>query len=306
LNIRPVPLAALTAEQVDVVLKNLLYLPRVETHAEMVLAILAEAHPTRVFDLFGDRLKFTATRDDESTYEAIPHHFYTLQNPFSSIADHAVDTVRTWFVSGDPLFQFTGGRMLSSSFPNFPAGFKQKLLSYVHRNVREDIEFVVRVLSGYRGQPFLYETCKEIIRALPSDDALLSNVQIILQSTGVVSGEFGLVEAYNGKREALLPWLSDADSKVQSFAEQYVGSLDRQIAAEQRRSEEDLEMRKRRYDNRESHSEKSEGDCLDRPPIGFDRPIHETRILRIFFRVRLYGESDPFIARCPDRRSCIP
>src|SRR5216684_3958172 len=112
----------------------------------------------------------------------------------SSIADHAIDTVRKWFVSGDSLFQFTGGRMLSSSFPDFPAAFEQKILSYIHRNVREEIEFVVRVLSSYRGQSFLYETCKEIVRALSPEDTLLSNVQIILQSTGVVSGEFGLVE----------------------------------------------------------------------------------------------------------------
>ncbi len=251
------PLAELTAAQVDAVLKNLIYLPRIETHAEMVLAILADSHAARVFDFFGDRLKFSTELDDEDSYEPIPHHFYTLQNSFSSIADHAVDTVRKWFVTGDPLFQFTGGRMLSSSFPDLPAAFEQKLLSYVHRNVREEIEFVVRVLSSYRGQSFLYETCKEIVRALSPEDTLLSNVQIILQSTGVVSGEFGLVEAYKEKREVLLPWLLDADPKVQAFAEQYIGSLDRQIAAEQRRSEEDLEMRKRMYDNPRGDGDKS-------------------------------------------------
>jgi hypothetical protein len=251
------PIAELTAAQVDAVLKNLIYLPRIETHAEMVLAILADAHTTRVFDFFGDRLKFSTARDDENSYEPIPHHFYTLQKSFASIADHAVDTVRKWFVSGDPLFQFTGGRMLSSSFPDFPAAFQQKLLSYVHRNIREEIEFVVRVLSSYRGQPFLYETCREIVRALSPEDTLLSNVQIILQSTGVVSGEFGLVEAYKQKREDLLLWLSDADSKVWAFAEQYIASLDRQIAIEQRRSEEDLEMRKRMYDNPQGDVDKS-------------------------------------------------
>ena len=46
-----------------------------------------------------------------------------------------------------------------------------------------------------------------------------------------------------------MPWLTDPDQKVRSFAQQYIASLDRRIAAEQRRSEEDLEMRKRRYDD---------------------------------------------------------
>ena len=243
------PLTELTNAQAEAVLKNLIHLPQIETHAEMVLAILAQHDVERVFDFFGERLTFSNERDDEGTYEAIPFHFYTLHKCFSSIADHAVDAARTWFVAGDSLFQFTGGRMLSISFPDFPAAFERKLRSYVDGNDREDIEFVVRVLSSYRGQSFLSETCKAIVRTLAPDDTLLSNVQIILESTDVVSGEFGLVEAYKQKREALLPWLSDADQKVRTFAEQYIGSLDRQIAAEQRRSEEDLEMRKRMYDN---------------------------------------------------------
>jgi hypothetical protein len=58
-----------------------------------------------------------------------------------------------------------------------------------------------------------------------------------------------LVEAYKGKRDALVPWLSDTDENVRSFAQEYIANLDRQIAAEQRRSEEGLEMRKRRYED---------------------------------------------------------
>ena len=113
------------------------------------------------------------------------------------------------------------------------------------------------MLLGYRGQPILHETCKAIVRTLSLDDTLLGNVQIILESTDVVSGEFGLVEAYKQKREALLPWLSDTNPKVKVFAEQYIGSLDRQIAAEQRRSEEDLEMRKRMYDTLQGNADKN-------------------------------------------------
>ena len=251
------PLVELTDVQMEAVLKNLVNAPRIETHAEMVLAILAGINVEGVFDFFGARLKFSTERNDEDSYEAIPHHFYTLHKCFSSIAEHAVDTVRTWFVARDSLFQYTGGRMLSSSFPDFTAAFEQKLRAYIDRNNREDVEFVVRVLLGYRGQPILHETCKAIVRTLSLDDTLLGNVQIILESTDVVSGEFGLVEAYKQKREALLPWLSDTNPKVKVFAEQYIGSLDRQIAAEQRRSEEDLEMRKRMYDTLQGNADKN-------------------------------------------------
>jgi len=242
------PLAELTTAQTEIILRNLVCASQIDTHAEWILAMLANANSERVFRFFGERLKFSTANEDQASYEAIPYEFYELRTPFSKLVAYAVDAVREWFVSGDSMFQFTGGRLISSSFPEFPDALRVKLSSYLRPHVREEVEFVIRILSAYRGEPSLYETCKEIVRALPTGDDLLSDVEIILQSTDVVSGEFGLVEAYKGKREALVPWLSDEDSKVRSFAELYIGGLDSQIAAEQRRSEERLEMRKRMYD----------------------------------------------------------
>jgi hypothetical protein len=155
--------------------------------------------------------------------------------------------VREWFVSGDSLFQFRGGRLLASSYPDFPEAFRGKLVSYVEGGRHDDIEFVLRVMAGYHGQTFLNETCKAVVRALPTDDPLLGEVEIILESTDVLSGEFGRVQAYTAKKQEAADWLVDPDVKVRSFAERYVLLLDRQIAAEQRRAEESIEMRKRMY-----------------------------------------------------------
>jgi len=147
------------------------------------------------------------------------------------------------------LFQFRGGRLLASSFPNFPEAFSRKLLSCVQTGNRDDIEFVIRVMSSYHGEAFLNETCKAVVRALPAGDPLLKAVEVILQSTGVVSGEFGFVEAYLRKKQEMTDWLIDADAHVQGFAESFIRYLDRLIAVEQRHGEEDIEMRKRMYDD---------------------------------------------------------
>jgi hypothetical protein len=149
------------------------------------------------------------------------------------------------------MFQYTGGRLISSAFPTFSDELDRKLLSLVAAGTHDDLEFVISVLSAYDGEPFVEPLCKEIIRRLPADDELRNNVTLVLQATGVVSGEFGLVEAYRGKRDALAPWLSDADEEVRSVAQECIASLDRQIAAEQRRSAEGLEIRKRRYEEPE-------------------------------------------------------
>jgi len=144
---------------------------------------------------------------------------------------------------------FRGGRLLASSFPDFPEAFRRKLLFYVETGNREDIEFVIGVMSSYHGEAFLNDTCKEVVRALPGGDPLLPQVEVILQSTGVLAGEFGFVEAYVRKKGEMAGWLTDPDAHVRTFAESHVRLLDRQIAAEQRRAEEGLEMRKRMYDD---------------------------------------------------------
>ncbi len=87
------------------------------------------------------------------------------------------------------------------------------------------------------------------MRAFPAGDPLLPHVEEILQSTGVLAGEFGFVEAYTKKKGEMAGWLTDPDAHVRAFADSHVRLLDRQIAAEQRRAEEGLEMRKRMYDD---------------------------------------------------------
>ena len=249
------PLCALTAEQMDAVLKSLVHLRQIESHAERVLGLMAKSRPEKVFDFFGERLAYAASREDDDSYEEIPFHFHGLEKSFANIADHAVSTVREWFVSGDPMFQFRGGRLLASSFPDFPESFSRKLQSYVQTGNRDDLELVIRVMSSYHGETFLNETCKAVVRALPANDPLLPDVDIILQSTGVVAGEFGFVETYTKKKEEMAAWLRDKDAHVRAFAKSYVRLLDRRIAAEQRRSEESIEMRKRMYDDPGAGSE---------------------------------------------------
>jgi hypothetical protein len=82
---------------------------------------------------------------------------------------------------------------------------------------------------------------------LPEGDSLIGEVDAILDATGTVMGEFGMVEAYKQKKQDIASWLADPRERVQSFAKRRVLSLDRYIAAEQRRSEQDLELRKRSY-----------------------------------------------------------
>src|SRR5262249_42795238 len=95
------PLSVLTAGQIDVVLKGLVHLRQVESHAERVLVLMARTQPEKIFDFFGERLKQAGSREDDDSYEEVPFQFQGLEKSFANIADHAVGIVRQWFVSGD-------------------------------------------------------------------------------------------------------------------------------------------------------------------------------------------------------------
>jgi hypothetical protein len=58
--------------QTDVVLKNLLELHRIESHAERVLVLLAKNHSKKVFDFLGERLTYGVSCGG---YEPVPYHF---------------------------------------------------------------------------------------------------------------------------------------------------------------------------------------------------------------------------------------
>lgn len=241
------PLRTLDAGQVDPILESLMHLPSIETHGEWVLASLAEKYPEKVFDFFGARMQYREAREEGERYEDIPHEFECLQKSLVPIAEYAVATARKWFVSGDSMFQFRGGRLLAIGFPDFAEPFRRSLFALTQTGQRADVEFVLRVLTNYHGQVFLHELCKAIVKSLPADDPFLTDVEIILESTDVLTGEFGRVHALTAKKQEVADWLTDPDERVSAFAKRYTLLLDRQISAEQRRAEENIEMRKRTY-----------------------------------------------------------
>ena len=255
---------ALETSQVNIVLLNLVHCPRVEYHMEQVLAALAKKHLEAVIRYFGDRIQFEISQQDKykhgqpylERYEAIPFKFHHLSKPFSAIPEQVVRIARSWYAQSSDLFTFRGGKLLANIFESFPEAFQNELIFMIQTKNVDDIDFVFAVLRNYEGQTFLHATCRKIIIALPEDDKTrLNEVEIVLESTGVVSGEFGMAEAYKRKKAEIEPWLSDVNQTVRNFTRGYIANLDRQIAAEHRRAEQGIELRKRNFGENEGEQD---------------------------------------------------
>src|ERR1700730_4695943 len=73
----------------------------------------------------------------------------------------------------------------------------------------DDIEFALHTLHNYRGEATLHPVAKAIVARLPGDDGRLGRVEILLENTGVVSGEFGMVEALRERKALMTGWLDE-------------------------------------------------------------------------------------------------
>jgi ppGpp synthetase/RelA/SpoT-type nucleotidyltranferase len=237
----------LSPEQLDLVLAGLRARTHLEYREEEILNEIANGHPTKVVDFFGERLTAERKGIDGDRFEAIPYEFYLLQPALQKIPEYAVAAARKWFAEDNEYFVYRGGRLLANVFPAFTPEYERALQVLGERSARDDLEFLVQVLANYNGQAFTHDLTKRIVDALPANDPVLQHIGMALDSTGSLRGEFGLVEAYRVKRQEMEPWLADSRERVREFAGRHIHHLDLQISGEQRRSEEALEFRKRSY-----------------------------------------------------------
>ena len=239
-------LGKMSEAQCEAIMSNLILSARIDYDEEKILKAVAEKFPLSVWRFFKSRLDHNQA-GAAGRYEAIPYQLRELRKPLARDAELAVDTVRGWYVSDKRLFQFRGAKVLHTVFPEFSPELEAKLVSIVHEGTVDAIDFVLSVLRAYRGAPFLHTVCKEAVNSIPEDDGRLREIEAILSSTEVVWGQFGFVEAYQQKKQEAACWLNDNRPKVRAFAERYQRSLDRAIAAEQRRSEAEFELERREW-----------------------------------------------------------
>ncbi len=208
---------------------------------------MAAQSPEKVVDFFGRRLTYEKGLQSSSGYTSIPFRFNDLSKTLQQIPEQLVANVRCWFAIDNELFVYRGGRMILATFPEPDNRLLNLLQQLAGSGKSDDAEFVIAILRSYQGQVVLHDLFKDLIDALSDNSLLLGEITVSLDSAGVVSGEFGYVESFLRKKAEIKPWLDDPREKVKGFARNRILKLDLQIADEQRRAEQALELRKRNY-----------------------------------------------------------
>ena len=238
------------------VLDNLLSVPEIDYDIERILLTAAKNVPKKLISFFHERLNIQKEKKQQKErYDAIPHSLSELNAPLSKNAGVVIEEVLKWFEQDDWLPYWEVGHFLQIIFPTFHPELEQQLIKLLKSTNKNKANIVFYILRSYKGETFLHDTCKAFIKQYPKNKEHESNMFLILSQLGVVSGEYGMVEAYKIKKQEIQAWKTDEDKVIRDFVEQYENDLSQLITYEQKRADEDIEIRKREFEWRHKQTD---------------------------------------------------
>ena len=176
----------------------------------------------------------------DERYEVIPYHFNPGLSKF--IVNHS-DYIK---IAGEWISKMTTDWSIynwhvSHLFQRLGKGFDEMLSALIKKGNDDSLLKAARAMHSIDGTNF--ELCIDIVRKT-DNKRILSQIDSNMYTTGVVSGEYGLAEAYEGKAKMLEKYKTDENERVKKFADRMIGSFLDSAKRERQRADEEKQLRK--------------------------------------------------------------
>lgn len=247
----------LSKEDWEPIFEGLLLIPTIDYQAEEILKYVAEKNPERVINFFHDRvyIKSKKKRDIDDRYDGVPFNFHKLGEVLRPHAKVIVPLLLGWYGDGDKkhnwLYQWEASHMFEEIFPSFDSILEHSLVSVIKKGTKKSRRIVFSVLSKYKGGQSLWGIIRAIIKQYAGTkeyEEVKGHLFGYLSQTGVVTGEDGFVRAFEAKKAEIQNFKKDSDEAVKKFTKEYEEYLNHRITAEQKRTDEQIELMKRGLD----------------------------------------------------------
>lgn len=229
----------------EIVLKNLLIASRINYNIEEILLVLAEKSPEMVIDFFFERTKIHI-QGAKKEYESIPYGLYKLSKPLSQNADNTIKEILKWFDKENRSFWYRGGYFLNRIFPNFSQELEYQLIELLRLKDENKTEAVLCILNSYKGEAFLHNVCRELIRQYPGHKGYEQELVIILSRTGVSKD---IIKEYEIRKERIKEWEADKNKNIREFPQKYIKHLSKEIMRREKELNDSKERKKREYED---------------------------------------------------------
>ncbi len=223
-----------------IILQSLLRKVRLDYHEEEILAIYAKRKPLEVVDFFRKRIIVQKGKKIER-FDAVPFRLWKLPEAFSKNVEYKKVLRRIlleWIGSNDWLLREEGSRFIYNLAPSIDVILKKELLGLIKTKKKKKIMIALRVLRSYEGASVIDDICKEALRNSKGDKDISQRIKEAFWNTGLVSGEYGMRDAYQKRMDRIKKWAEERNKYIKEFANEFAKSLKKEIVEETRRTEE--------------------------------------------------------------------
>lgn len=244
-------LDTLDAQDYDIMLQSLVLHFSIDHHIEELLKPVIKKYPQKVIGFFFERVTHHLKTQEHLRYDAIPLDFHEIREDLAQAEKVVIPEILKWFSEKDWLYHFEASHLLGAIFPSFSGNLGNYLLDLIKQGGKQNALLVLSILRAYKGEPFLHEASKAFIKKFlqNENDKLYkeyrSEMFIVLSQTGVVTGEYGMRDAYKRKKDEIQPWKEDKNPTLQIFIKDYERYLDDSIKFEEQRANEDIQLMKK-------------------------------------------------------------
>lgn len=256
--------ADLGAEQRAAVLDAMAGAPTIDYHAEAILLPLARQDHIAVLEYFGRRIA-SAAEEGRELFDAVPFSFQEVNKALQPHPKDVLNALRRWNDADGVNARWQLSHFLSRVYPEFQSPLPETLTALINSADGDTLVFVTSILEGFEGRETLLPILRAILVSDAATDDIEETVSHVFHETGVMTGEFGAAQTYKAKADSIRPWLDDDSGRVRAFAEKEIRSLERAVAAETRRAQEEIALRRLDYGEPLGNDDK-EGDQDDESP----------------------------------------
>ena len=240
-------LADLTKAQTSTLLDAMVDIPQINYEVEKILEFIATKHHKLLLNWLGQRIK-KAANISSMDYSPVPFAFHDVHKVLQPHTVDIIAAIREWRDSDDEISSWEISHFLSRIYPNFDGALPSTLLVMAKEGDGDDLEFIASSLEGFKGRKKLLPVLREILASEAVTEEIENIITHVIRETGVTSGEFGHAQAYQAKADMLRPWLDDSNEQVSAFAKREIHIFEQEVAAENRRAQEQIAMRKLDHD----------------------------------------------------------
>lgn len=242
----------------DVILTNLLILPNIEYYAEEILKPVAVKYPEKIINFFYKRVLIKSKRDKniEDRYDAVPFDLHEISTPLKQHEAIIIPMLLAWYNKGNSnnrwLFKWEASHLFEIIFSGFSPVLEQALVDMINNDQKRALKVVFSVLSKYKGQDFLWGVIRAVVEKYTSDKRYKKIEGILfgyLSQTGVVTGEYGFVNALQNKKHQIQQFNNDSSQAVKVFVRDFEQYLDQNMDYERKRADEEIKLMEKGADN---------------------------------------------------------